>query len=188
MEEKIEEIYFKNAKEWRAWLKKNHKKEKKVYVIKYKKHTGKDSLSHRDSLHEAICFGWIDTTVKRLDEDRYRRCFVKRNNNCKWSKNTVKYAKELIKKGKMEPEGLKYYKIGLKNTIYRNMPKNLKTPKDLLEKLMKNKKAQENFNNLAPSYKRQYLIWIERAKRPETRQKRIKEVFGNALNNKKLGR
>ena len=79
--EKVKAFYPKNRQEWRNWLEKNHDKEKKVAVIKYKKHTGKPSISHKESMEEAICFGWIDTTLKRLDDERYGVTFVKRNKN-----------------------------------------------------------------------------------------------------------
>ena len=72
----IPECYAGTREEWREWLRKNHKKERRVYLISYKKHTGKSSVSHREALEEAICFGWIDTTVKRLDDEKYKRTFV----------------------------------------------------------------------------------------------------------------
>ena len=92
----IKTIYAKNRKQWGAWLRKNHKKENKVNLIKYKKHTGKPSLTPKEAMEEAICFGWIDTTVNRLDEERYMQRFSKRSKNSRWSKNTLSYAKKLI--------------------------------------------------------------------------------------------
>ena len=175
-------IYFKDRKEWRAWLKKNHKKEKKIAIIKYKKHTGKPSLSHKESMEEAICFGWIDTTIKRLDEDRYLRRFAKRSDKSRWSENTLGYAKELIKQKKMAPEGVKYYLEGLKKPTHDfGIARNPEIPNALKIELEKNKKAKENFDKFATSYKKMYLRWIERAKRKETREKRIKEVVKRAI-------
>lgn len=103
-----------NKKEFRDWLLKNHNKECKVELIMHKKHTKKGSPSHRELLEEAICFGWVDTTIKRLDEDRFIRTFIKRNKNSRWSENTLKYAKELIKEKRMTPSGLSFYKEGLR--------------------------------------------------------------------------
>ena len=94
-------FYAKNTKEWREWLRKNHKKESSIYLIKYRKHTNKPSLTSKEAMVEAICFGWIDTTMKGLDEDRYMQRFCKRTKNSRWSKNTLRYAKELIKKRNM---------------------------------------------------------------------------------------
>ncbi len=184
--EEVKNIYFNNRNEWRKWLEKNHKKEKKINLIKYKKHTGKPSLSHKESMEEAICSGWIDTTVKKLDEDRYRRTFVRRSKNSRWSSATLGYAKQLIKEGKMSPEGLRFYKEGLtKPTIDHNLPRNPDTPLDLKKELEKHPNALDNFNNFAPSYKRTYIYWLEGAKRPETRAKRIAIILKRALENKK---
>jgi uncharacterized protein YdeI (YjbR/CyaY-like superfamily) len=181
-------VYAKNRKVWRAWLKKNHKKESKVNLIKYKKHTKKPSLSHHESMEEAICFGWIDTTIKRLDEARYQNTFVKRNKNSRWSNATLGYAKDLIKKGMMSPFGLKIFKEGLKKPVIdHNLPRNPKIPKDLKQALETNKRAKQNFNNMAPSYKRFYIYRVKTAKREETRKKRINEVLKRAKENKKPG-
>ncbi len=181
-------VYLKTGMEWRDWLSKNHDKEKKVYLIKYKKHTGKPTLTNREAMGEAICFGWIDTTINRIDDEKYSQCFVKRTEKSRWSNNTLSYAKRLIKEGKMTPAGLKMYKLGLKKPVIdHNLPKNPIPPSDLMIELEKNKTALNNFNNFAPSYKRFYIYWIEHAKRQETRNKRIKEVFNRSLENKKPG-
>jgi len=103
-----------DKKEFRSWLLKNHIKEKKVELIINKKHTKKASPSHKELLEEALCFGWIDTTIKRLDEDKFIRTFVKRNKNSKWSENTLSYAKKLIKEKRMTSSGLIFYKEGLR--------------------------------------------------------------------------
>lgn len=114
-----------NRGDFKKWLKKNHKKEKKVSVIVHKKHTGKPFPTHRELMEEAICYGWIDTTIRRLDEERYIRDFTKRNKNSKWSKNTLSYAKRLIEEGKMSPEGLKFYELGSKKLPHdHGIPKN----------------------------------------------------------------
>ncbi len=155
-------------------------------MIKHKRHTKKPAVSHRESMEEAICFGWIDTTVKRIDDDTYANCFVKRNKNSRWSRATQSYAKRLIKEKKMTPAGLQAYEEGLKKPVIdHDLPRNPKTPTELKKLLEKNKTAKENFENFAPSYKRFYIYWIEKAKRKETREKRAKEVFKRAKQNKK---
>jgi uncharacterized protein YdeI (YjbR/CyaY-like superfamily) len=185
---KIPHVYAKNSKEWRNWLKRNHRKENKVRLILYKKHTNKPSIGKVKAMKDAICFGWIDTTMNRMDDERYIQTFVKRKKNANWSRNTLSYAKKLIKEKKMTPEGLKAYKLGLKKMPHdKDLPKNPRTPRDLMEALKKNKKAKENWNNFALSYKKAYIYWIIRAKRKETREKRIKEVVKRSKLNKKLG-
>ena len=161
--------------DFRRWLINNHDKEDKVSVIVYKKHTGKSSPSHRELMEEAICFGWIDTILKKLDENRYIRTFSRRNKNSKWSDNTLGYAKDLIKQGKMTSEGLKFYKEGLKKPTHDfGIPKNPDMPLELKKALNKNKKAKDNFENFSPSLKKVFYRWILRGKLKETRAKRIK--------------
>jgi len=168
-------------KEFRTWLKKHHKKESKVAVIIHKKHTSKPFPTHRELIEEAICFGWIDTTVNRLDEDRYIRHFSKRNKNSKWSNNTIRYAKELVKQKKMMPQGMKYYKEGLaKPTHDHGIPMKPSMPSELKKELNKNKKAKSNFEKYPPSTKIMFYRWILRGKREETRAKRIKIIVEKA--------
>ncbi|MBT4469898.1 hypothetical protein HOC62_05915 [Candidatus Woesearchaeota archaeon] len=164
-----------NRIDFRKWLVTNHDKEDKVLVIVYKKHTGKSSPSHRELMEEAICFGWIDTTLKKLDEERYIRTFSRRNKNSKWSDNTLGYGKQLIERGKMTPSGLKFYKEGLmKPTHDFGIPKNPDIPVELKKALDKNKKAKDNFEKYSASLKKVFYRWILRGKREETRIKRIK--------------
>lgn len=98
--ETIPEIIVFKLSDFTKWLEKNHIKENKVAVIKYKKHTGKLSPNAMELMHEAICFGWIDTTVHRVDYDKYKVIYSKRTKNSKWSENTISYAKKLIKEKK----------------------------------------------------------------------------------------
>jgi len=176
-------FYARSRKEWREWLRKNNNKEKKISLILYKKHTGKPSLSKKEAMDEAICFGWIDTTIKRMDDERYTQSFVKRNKNSRWSNNTLSYARRLIKERKMTKAGLKAYEEGRKKPVIdHGLPRNPKTPKDLMAALGK---AKEKFHNLAPSYRRDYIYWIEKAKRKETREKRINETVKRIVSNQK---
>ena len=167
--------------DFRDWLIKHHETEKKVSVISYKKHTGKPYATHRELMEEAICFGWIDTTIKRLDEKRFIRTFTRRNKNSRWSSNTISYAKELIKKKKMTPAGLKYYKEGLNKPLNDSgIPINPTIPIELKKALTKNKKAKDNFNKFPPSAKKQIYRWLLRAKLKETRDRRIKKIINNS--------
>lgn len=184
--EKTKKFLAKNRQEWRSWLEKNHEKEKKVFLIKYKKHTGKPSLNNREAMEEAICFGWIDTIVKRLDDERDQQCFVRRTDKSRWSSNTLSYAEDMVKQKKMAPAGMKRYLEGKnKPVIDHGLPKNPNIPEDLKKELEKSKKAKNNFDRMAPSARRVYIYWIEKAKRKETRKKRVKEVFKRAKENKK---
>jgi uncharacterized protein YdeI (YjbR/CyaY-like superfamily) len=164
--------------EWRRWLENNHIKESRIILIKYKRHTGKPFLQAHDLMREAICFGWIDTTGNRIDDDTHCIVYVKRNKNSKWSYNTLRYGKELIKEGKMSEFGLKMYKEGLaKKPHDYGIPKNPNMPTDLKIALEKNKRVKESFNKLSPSMKRMYYRMILKAALPETKKKRISEII-----------
>src|SRR3989338_778451 len=170
-------IYAGTQKDWRTWLEKNHLTEKKVGVIVHKKHTGKPTLSHREYMNEAICFGWIDTTIKRIDENTFLRYFARRNDKSKWSENTLSYAKELLATGRMSLEGIKRYKEGLQRKTHDyGIPKNPKMPRDLKQAL-EEENALKQFTYLTKSAKRMHLRWLLRAKLPKTRKKRIKEII-----------
>jgi len=170
-------IYAGTRKEWRQWLRLNHKKENKVYLIKYKKHTGKPSLNNKEAMEEAICFGWIDTTIKRLDDERYQQCFAKRTDKSRWSNNTLRCAQNMIKKNKMSKFGMEMYLKGKeKPTIDHNFPRDPEIPIELKKELVKNKLLDE-FNLLSPSMKRLHIYALLRAKREETKKKRINEII-----------
>src|SRR3989344_4648251 len=125
----IQQITVYNRKDFRKWLRKYHRKETRVAVIIHKRHTGKPAPTHRELIEEAICFGWIDTTIKRLDEATFVRHFSKRNQNSRWSDNTLGYARELIKKGRIAEEGMKFYQlVAAKPTHDHGIPKNPTMP------------------------------------------------------------
>ena len=101
-------------------------------MVLHKKHTGKPAPTHRELIEEAICFGWIDTTIKRIDDDRFLRNFSRRSKNSKWSDNTLRYAKQLAKQGKMTAVGLDFYREGLKRPTHdHGVPKNPSMPLEL---------------------------------------------------------
>lgn len=147
-------------------------------VVVHKRHTNKPAPTHRELIEEAICFGWIDTTIKRLDEDTFLRHFAKRSEKSKWSDNTLAYAKQLVKNGKMTAEGLRFYKLGLKRPTHgHGIPKNPHIPPELKAALSNNSKAKKNFKIFPPSAKRLFYRWILRGKLPATRSKRVRQII-----------
>ncbi|PIN89342.1 hypothetical protein COU60_04285 [Candidatus Pacearchaeota archaeon CG10_big_fil_rev_8_21_14_0_10_34_76] len=188
--EEIKQLTCTKISQWRNWLERNHLKEDKVLLIRYKKHTGKGMFNQRDAMNEAICFGWIDTTLKRIDDDMYGVTFVKRKKSSRWSENTFARAREMIAQGKMSAFGKEMFELGLtKKTHDHGIPKNPDMPEDLKAELekAKNKKARENFEKLPPSQKRMYFRWLLGAKRTETRIKRVGIIINNMETGKRLG-
>lgn len=174
------EVY--EIEDWKHWLGKNHITEKKVGMISYKKHTGKSSISHRAAMEEAICFGWIDTTLKKLDEDRYVRFFVRRGDKANWSKNTLSYANRLLKEGRMSPQGILRYEQGLRKKPHDDgIPANPSMPDELRRALNKSKIALQEFEKFSPSRKKMFYRLILKAKSNETKNKRIRKIINLVL-------
>ena len=186
-----ETTYVKNREEWREWLQKNYDTKSETWLLFYKKHTGKPSISYGHSVEEALCFGWIDSIIKKIDEDKYVRKFTPRKNTSNWSNLNKKRMLKMIKAGRMTEIGLS--KIDPSELDEEKIMKEEKLKKELkipefIEKAFKeNEKVWENFNKLAYSHKRNFVNWISSAKREATRNKRIKEALNMLEKNKKPG-
>ncbi len=185
-----ETLYVKNRKEWRDWLQNNFGSKKEIWLIYYKKHTGKPRIPYADAVEEAICFGWIDSTVKRVDEEVYVQKFTPRKSRSLWSVLNKERAEEMIQTGLMTAAGLEKIEEAKKNGRWEEAytsKKNIEAPKDLITALLADKEANRNFNNFAGSYQNMFINWINDAKKEETRQRRIKEVVNRASKNQKPG-
>ena len=178
MEEK-EHLYFKNASEWREWLHDNHHTSKGVYLIFYRVGSDYESMRWEEAVQVAICYGWIDSTVKRLDEERRRQMFTPRKDKSVWSKLNKTYIEKLTADNLMHESGLKKIEIAKQNGSWASLDsvENLEIPKDLAAAFSLNKKAQTNYNNFSPSYRKSYLYWLNQAKREETRVARIAQII-----------
>ena len=173
------ELYFKNDIEWRNWLSENHSLSEGVYLIFYKVENTEASMRWEEAVKVALCFGWIDSTVKSLGNGKRKQYFCPRNPKSVWSALNKRYIKELTKNNLMHKSGLEIIKIGKQNgswTALDDVEKGI-IPKDLQLHFNKNKTAFTNYQNFAPSYKKNYLYWLHQAKREETRQKRITEII-----------
>jgi len=185
-------LHVTNREDWRTWLKENHDKEKEVWLIFFKKHMGKPRILYDDAVEEALCFGWIDSIVKRIDDEKYAQKFTPRKDTSKWSELNKKRTEKMIQEGRMTGAGLAKIKAAKKSGKWEQSARafsleELVIPPELIRVLSANKKARENFNNLAPSYKKQYIGWLISAKREETKKARLKEVIERLEQNKKLG-
>jgi uncharacterized protein YdeI (YjbR/CyaY-like superfamily) len=184
-------LYISNRQAWRNWLIKNYDKVKEVWLVYYKQHTQKPSIPYDDSVEEALCFGWIDSIIKRIDDEKYARKFTPRTNTLKWSEENKERVRKLIKQGRMTKIGLSkidQVMLNKKEETFRDkLKKNLVIPQIIKKGLMADRKAWDNFNKLAPSHKRNYIGWIISAKKEETRSKRVKEAIGLLTQNETLG-
>ena len=182
-------LSFTNREDWRFWLEENYEKENYVWLTLYKKKFRKKGMTLQDAVEEAICFGWIDGKLKRLDTERFILRFSPRKARSVWSKINKERAEMLLKSGKMTDAGLvkiqEAKKNGLWESAYTNKTKE-EIPLDLKEALMKEKKAWDNFQRFANSYRNMYIGWVNSGKTAETRIKRIKKVVEQSLLNKKL--
>lgn len=183
-------LLFENKKEWRKWLVSNHSKLKEIWLIHYKKSSDKKSINHYDVVEEALCFGWIDSTLKRIDDERYVLRYTPRNEKSVWSKINKETAERMILIGKMTKSGFVAIdfakKHGLWEKAYTNKVKE-KLPSDLQKALFSDKIAWNNFQNFANSYRTMYIGWIKNAKTDITRTKKISEVVKRSKDNKKPG-
>ena len=186
----IDELYAANRNEWRAWLQANYGSAKSVWLIFFKKHTGRPSVSYDESVEEAICFGWIDGVVRRLDDERFARKFMPRRAKSRWSESNKKGAQKMIDEGMMTEAGLARVKEAKESGEWYEAPvdrRELVVPEFILKALGKNKKALMNFNKLANSHKQQYVGWVSSAKKEETCKRRLAEVISVLEQDKKLG-
>lgn len=151
-------LYVTNRYDWRTWLVKNHETEKEVWLIYYKKHTNRPRIPYDDAVEEALCFGWIDSIVQKIDDERYAQKFTPRKNSSNWSELNKRRIRKLLKEGRMTQAGRVKIGVGVLEAEERSeserKTKELVIPSYLSEALRENKKAWENFNNLAPSYRR----------------------------------
>ncbi|MEK6155574.1 YdeI/OmpD-associated family protein [Flavobacteriaceae bacterium 3-367] len=173
------ELYFKNDSEWRGWLQENHASSKGVYLIFYQVGHEKESMRWEEAVRVALCFGWIDSTVKSLGEGRRRQYFCPRKTKSVWSKLNKTYIKELSAKGLMHQSGLAKIKAAKKDGSWTTLDavENGTVPDDLQKAFDANPEAYANYQAFAPGYRKSYLYWLNQAKREETRKKRIREII-----------
>lgn len=168
----------------------NHQDEEGLWLVFHKRHTGRSGLTYVEALEEALCFGWIDGIVKRIDDEKHMIRFSPRRKNSIWSEHNKRRVRRLIKEGRMTPAGLAKVTDAKANGQWAKAGVREDTtivPDELTEALAGNEKARLNFENLAPSYRRQFIYWVAIAKREETRRKRIEETMDLLLRNKTLG-
>lgn len=177
-------LYFPTRREWRKWLEKNHAGETEAWVLRYKKDSGKPSVSYDDALDEALCFGWIDGRMKGVDSEKSAVRFSPRKPKSRWSKVNKEKAEKLITEGKMTEAGMATIKEAKKSGAWAKayvLKETQEIPADLREALSKNKESENNFRKFPPSRRNAYIYWLDDAKTSATRQKRIIEVVARSM-------
>lgn len=177
-----ETFYPTNRQEWRQWLLENHNKKQSIWLVHYNKKSNMPSVSWSDAVDEALCFGWIDSTRKSLDNDMFIQFFTKRKPRSVWSKINKEKIERLKQEGLLMPAGLESISIAQQNGTWNILDdvEELEISEDLEMEFNTREGSKEYFLSLSKSVRKSMLQWIKLAKRPETRQKRIVELVEHA--------
>jgi len=183
--QKLKMLEVRSRQEWRDWLREHHSSELGIWLVFRRRHKAESAICYDDVVEEALCFGWIDSIIKRLDEDSYARKITPRQPDSKWSTaNRRRYA-DLRARGLLAAPGLERAPTSRCGDAPR--PSAKKIPSYIEERLRADSHAWNYFQQLAPSYRRQYIGWIDSAKRVETKERRLREAIGLLAAGRKLG-
>jgi len=175
----IETKYFTNRQDWRAWLEQNFETRDDIWLEYPKKETGKKRILYNDAVEEALCFGWIDTTVKSLNQETTIQRFCKRRNNSSYSQANKERLKCLLENGLIHKSALE--------AIEKVTKEKFVFPRDIIEKLKTDKNTWENFQEMSEAYKRIRIAYIESArKRPAEFEKRLNNFIVKTKENKMI--
>ncbi len=185
------ELHVTTRAAWRRWLAAHHDSEREVWLVFHKTHTGRPALAYEDAVEEAICFGWVDSLIKRLDDERYARKFTPRTAKSSWSEPNLRRLAKALSEGVMTEAGLavadpEVVALGGVAAPARRRPDPALTP-ELRRELERYPRALAALEALAPSHRRNFIGWIMDAKREETRRRRLAEAIALLAAGKKLG-
>jgi uncharacterized protein YdeI (YjbR/CyaY-like superfamily) len=183
-------LEVKDRAAWRAWLRRHHRTSPGVWFVFHKRSSGRSGLSYEDAVEEALCHGWIDSLVKRLDETRYLQKFTPRRPGSSWSEPNIRRVRRLARAGLMTPAGLAVFDPSNRAApaaVTAGAPAP-ETPPPFVRKALKgNPEARRNFEALPPSHRRLYVRWVCAARREETRLRRLAEMLERLARGEKLG-
>ena len=180
--EDAERVQPETVAAWRAWLEDHHASAPGVWLVSWKRHTGRPTVSYEDAVTEALAFGWVDSMGARLDEDRSMIWFTRRRPASGWSRpNKVRVA-TLLAEGRMAPAGQAAIEVDRRNGAWSLLDdvEDLVVPDDLAAELDRHPGARETWDGFPRSVRRSVLEWIVLARRPETRRARIAETAEKA--------
>jgi uncharacterized protein YdeI (YjbR/CyaY-like superfamily) len=176
-------LYISDRQEWREWLAQHHATEPDVWLVYYRKESGKPRLAYNDAVEEALCFGWIDSTYKDIDAETFAQRFSPRNPRSPFSPMNKERARRLIEQGRMTQAGLDKLGDSLDDTFDA-----FEVPPDILAALQADPQTWENFQGFPESYKRIRVGWIDGARhRPEEFEKRLRYFLKMTAKNKRFG-
>jgi uncharacterized protein YdeI (YjbR/CyaY-like superfamily) len=170
----VETVFARDRAEWRRWLEKNFARSQEIWLVFYKKASGKQTVSYDHAVEEALCFGWVDGLKKKLDEECYAFRFTPRKAKSGWSKSNLDRVKRLIAEGQMMPAGLAAYNAPDRREV---APLPVEFPEALEAKFRKERNAWTNYQNFPPGYRRVTAGWVASAKKEETRVKRLEKLI-----------
>jgi uncharacterized protein YdeI (YjbR/CyaY-like superfamily) len=174
--------------QWRDWLTEHHASGSEIWLVFHKQHTGAASIDYKDALDEALCFGWVDSLVRRLDDRRYARKFTPRRADSRWSTVNRKRYAQLKALGRLKPPGIQRpptSRGSAPRPVRLDIPSKL--PEYIRVALKKHPNALRHFEALPPTERRRYFAWIESAKREETKLRRLAEAIRLFTRGKMLG-
>lgn len=177
--------FFLTRAAWRSWLKKNHGRDVGVWVLFYKKHVGR-GLTYEEAVEEALCFGWIDGQLRRIDEKQHILWFCPRRPGSVWAPSNIARVQRLIREKKMAANGLAVFrsaKLQKRTAPSAVSQARIVLPPELRRALITNRKAWMHFQNYPKSFRRTAIFWVLDAKHGETRTRRIRDIVANAAKN-----
>lgn len=175
-----ETFYAKNRKEWRAWLAKNHAQAKEIWLIYYKKHSGKPRIPYDHAVEEALCYGWIDSTVKTVDQDSIAQRFTPRRHGSAWSELNKERVRALVAAGKMTAAGMAHAHMHLEIKKFTVAPD--------IKKALQDADAWKHYQTFPERYRRIRIAWIEGARdRQPIFAQRLRYFVKMTAQNKRYG-
>jgi uncharacterized protein YdeI (YjbR/CyaY-like superfamily) len=176
--ESLQKVYARNREEWRSWLAENHDKEPAVWLYLYNKSSGEESIDWDAAVDEALCFGWIDSVVNRIDDRVRRQYFSPRKPKGNWSKINKAKIERLTAEGRMAPAGIAAVERAKANGSWETLDKveAMEMPDDLAAVLAAHPKARPYFDSLSKTRRWEMLYWLNGAKRETTRAERIRQI------------
>ena len=183
----LKTFYAATRKEWRAWLRKNHRLKKEIWLVYYRKETGKPRIPYNDAVEEALCFGWIDSTVRKIDRERFAQRFSPRKNTSRLSQMNKERIRRLIARKKMTKAGLAAVAHAFNPAKDRET--NFVIPARILKPLKANKEAWKNFRKFPKAYQRIRIAYIDSRRRHGEVQfkKSLANFIAKTAKNKRFG-